>query len=181
MNFQAAIPGHLLQDGADGRVLNFADVAAGLVLRVDDPVAMFEEGGQITGAEVAVFVDAGGEDRAAVFQVPGGVVGASAEKGYAEGGAGDDHVVGRVCIAAEKLGKEQSALSYRIVSSSRLPQAPCAACLPQMRILAIQLNQPGDAILTTPALRWLMNQGHEVHALLQPLGAELLRTMPGLE
>ena len=49
-----------------------------------------------------------------------------------------------------------------------------------MRILAIQLNQPGDAILTTPALRWLMNQGHEVHALLQPLGAELLQAMPGL-
>lgn len=49
-----------------------------------------------------------------------------------------------------------------------------------MRILAIQLNQPGDAILTTPALRWLMNQGHEVHALLQPLGAQLLQEMPGL-
>jgi heptosyltransferase-3 len=49
-----------------------------------------------------------------------------------------------------------------------------------MRILAIQLNQPGDAILTTPALRWLMNEGHEVHALLQPLGAELLQAMPGL-
>jgi len=49
-----------------------------------------------------------------------------------------------------------------------------------MRILAIQLNQPGDAILTTPALRWLMEQGHEVHALLQPLGAELLQAMPGL-
>jgi heptosyltransferase-3 len=49
-----------------------------------------------------------------------------------------------------------------------------------MRILAIQLNQPGDAVLTTPALRWLMNQGHEVHALLQPLGAELLGNMPGL-
>jgi heptosyltransferase-3 len=49
-----------------------------------------------------------------------------------------------------------------------------------MRILAIQLNQPGDAILTTPALRWLMNQGHEVHAMFQPLGADLLRTMPGL-
>ncbi|MCE0523770.1 MAG: glycosyltransferase family 9 protein [Methylacidiphilales bacterium] len=49
-----------------------------------------------------------------------------------------------------------------------------------MRILAIQLNQPGDAILTTPALRWLMDQGHEVHVLLQPLGAELLQTMPGL-
>jgi heptosyltransferase-3 len=49
-----------------------------------------------------------------------------------------------------------------------------------MRILAIQLNQPGDAILTTPALRWLMNQGDEVHALLQPLGAQLLQAMPGL-
>ena len=49
-----------------------------------------------------------------------------------------------------------------------------------MRILAIQLNQPGDAILTTPTLRWLMNQGHEVHALLQPLGAELLQTRPNL-
>lgn len=49
-----------------------------------------------------------------------------------------------------------------------------------MRILAIQLNQPGDAILTTPALRWLMDQGHEVHVLLQPLGAQLLQEMPGL-
>jgi heptosyltransferase-3 len=49
-----------------------------------------------------------------------------------------------------------------------------------MRILAIQLNQPGDAILTTPSLRWLIEQGHEVHALLQPLGAELLQAMPGL-
>jgi heptosyltransferase-3 len=49
-----------------------------------------------------------------------------------------------------------------------------------MRILAIQLNQPGDAVLTTPALRWLIGQGHEVHVLLQPLGAELLRAMPGL-
>jgi heptosyltransferase-3 len=49
-----------------------------------------------------------------------------------------------------------------------------------MRILAIQLNQPGDALLTTPALRWLMNQGHGVHALLQPLGAQLLEAMPGL-
>jgi heptosyltransferase-3 len=49
-----------------------------------------------------------------------------------------------------------------------------------MRILAVQLNQPGDAILTTPALRWLMDQGYEVHALLQPLGAELLQAMPGL-
>jgi heptosyltransferase-3 len=49
-----------------------------------------------------------------------------------------------------------------------------------MRILAIQLNQPGDAILTTPALRWLMDRGHEVHALLQPLGAKLLQAMPGL-
>ena len=49
-----------------------------------------------------------------------------------------------------------------------------------MRILAIQLNQPGDAVLTTPALRWLMDQGHDVHVLLQPLGAELLQAMPGL-
>jgi heptosyltransferase III len=49
-----------------------------------------------------------------------------------------------------------------------------------MRILAIQLNQPGDAVLTTPALRWLIDQGHEVHVLLQPLGADLLRAMPGL-
>lgn len=49
-----------------------------------------------------------------------------------------------------------------------------------MRVLAIQLNQPGDAILTTPTLRWLVRQGHEVHAMVQPLSAELLRTMDGL-
>ncbi len=49
-----------------------------------------------------------------------------------------------------------------------------------MRILAIQLNQPGDAVLTTPALRRLMQQGHEVHLLAQPLGSALLSNMPGL-
>lgn len=49
-----------------------------------------------------------------------------------------------------------------------------------MRVLAIQLNQPGDAILTTPALRWLHRQGHEVHVMVQPVSAELLRTMDGL-
>lgn len=49
-----------------------------------------------------------------------------------------------------------------------------------MKVLAIQLNQPGDAILTTPAWRWLMGQGHEVHVLVQPISAQLLNTMPGL-
>jgi heptosyltransferase-3 len=49
------------------------------------------------------------------------------------------------------------------------------------RILAIQIQQPGDAILTTPALRYLINQGHEVHLLAQPIAAALLQTMPGLK
>lgn len=49
-----------------------------------------------------------------------------------------------------------------------------------MKILAIQLNYPGDAILTTPALRWWINAGHEVHALVQPVSAQLLDTMSGL-
>lgn len=50
-----------------------------------------------------------------------------------------------------------------------------------MRVLAIQLNQPGDAILTTPTLRWLQRQGHQVHVMVQPIAADLLRTMDGLE
>ncbi|PAW78022.1 MAG: hypothetical protein B9S32_09045 [Verrucomicrobia bacterium Tous-C9LFEB] len=49
-----------------------------------------------------------------------------------------------------------------------------------MKILAIQLNRPGDAILTTPAFRWWINMGYEVHALVQPISAQLLNTMPGL-
>lgn len=49
-----------------------------------------------------------------------------------------------------------------------------------MKILAIQLNRPGDAILTTPALRWWINTGYEVHALVQPVSAQLLDTMPGI-
>ncbi|MCS7063998.1 MAG: glycosyltransferase family 9 protein [Methylacidiphilales bacterium] len=49
-----------------------------------------------------------------------------------------------------------------------------------LRILAIQIQQPGDAILTTPALRCLINQGHEVHLLAQPLSAQLLAHFPGL-
>lgn len=50
-----------------------------------------------------------------------------------------------------------------------------------MRVLVIQLNQPGDAILTTPTLRWLLRQGHQVHVMVQPIAADLLRTMDGLE
>ncbi|PAW79117.1 MAG: hypothetical protein B9S32_03940 [Verrucomicrobia bacterium Tous-C9LFEB] len=49
-----------------------------------------------------------------------------------------------------------------------------------MKILAIQLHQPGDTILTTPALRWWINAGCEVHVLAQPVSAQLLNTMPGL-
>lgn len=49
-----------------------------------------------------------------------------------------------------------------------------------MKILAIQLNRPGDAILTTPALRWWINTGYQVHVLVQPASAQLLDTMPGL-
>jgi heptosyltransferase-3 len=49
-----------------------------------------------------------------------------------------------------------------------------------MKVLAIQLNQPGDAILTTPAWRWMMEQGHELHVLVQPVSAQLLKSMPGL-
>jgi heptosyltransferase-3 len=49
------------------------------------------------------------------------------------------------------------------------------------RILAIQIQQPGDAILTTPALRHLINQGHEVHLLAQPTAVSLLQNMPGIK
>ncbi len=49
------------------------------------------------------------------------------------------------------------------------------------RILAIQIQQPGDVILTTPALRYLIKQGHEVHLLAQPIAASLLENMPGLK
>lgn len=49
------------------------------------------------------------------------------------------------------------------------------------RVLAIQIQQPGDAILTTPALRYLIDQGHEVHLLAQPTAAILLQNMPGIK
>ena len=92
MNLDAAIREKLLADCPDRRMPYFGGRIAGLGFGVNDPIPVGKEGRKIPKGNVAVLVDPAGEDGSAVFSEPAGVVRAPAEKGDAEGGAGDDHV-----------------------------------------------------------------------------------------
>ena len=70
---------------------DLVDGLARLDLAVDDADAVLEERRQIAAGEVAILVDGGGQDGAAVLPIPARVVGAAAEEGDAEGGSADDH------------------------------------------------------------------------------------------
>src|SRR5271163_1457981 len=77
VDFQAAVPLHFLQNGADGGMLDIADLAAGLVLRINDTVTVLEERRQITRGQVTIFVDAGGKYDPALVEVPAGIIGSA--------------------------------------------------------------------------------------------------------
>ena len=76
---------------ADEGVLKVGGGLDGFGAGVGGAEAVREVGGEAVEGEVAVLVDGGGEDGAAVDAVEFGEVGAAAKKGDAEGGAGDDH------------------------------------------------------------------------------------------
>src|SRR5689334_7822896 len=72
-------------------MVDFVNGAGQLDSRVDDAVFMLEERRQAADAEVAVFVDGGSDDCAAMFLIPGAVIGSAAEQRYANGCTADDH------------------------------------------------------------------------------------------
>ncbi len=63
----------------------------GFHLGVDDAVPVLKKRGQITATDIAVLVDRGGQNRTAVFLVPGRVIGSPAEKRDPERRSTDDH------------------------------------------------------------------------------------------
>src|SRR6185312_12473690 len=91
VKFDAAFDLQEAERFTDGRVSNLFDRLAGLDFAINDAEAMFEERRQVAAGEIAVFIDGGGENRAAVVAIPAGVIGAAAEERQAIRGPADDH------------------------------------------------------------------------------------------
>jgi hypothetical protein len=70
---------------------NFIDALAILDLRVNDPNPMLEERRQMTAGEITVFVDGGGQHRAAMFPIPRWIIGAAAEERDTKGSSANNH------------------------------------------------------------------------------------------
>lgn len=75
----------------DSGMLNLIHRTDPLPLGVGDLVVVLKEGRQMTDMNITVFIDAGGDDLAAVLLIEAGEVGSAAEERYPEWRLGDDH------------------------------------------------------------------------------------------
>src|SRR6185312_8021456 len=91
VDLEAVMDLHVVQHRAHGRMVDLAHLLDVLDRRIDDAVAVGEEGRQMPHADVAVLVDGGADDGAPVAKIPGRVVGPTAEQRDAKGRAADDH------------------------------------------------------------------------------------------
>src|SRR5262249_20071014 len=66
--------------------------------RVNNTVAMFEEGRQFSEADVAVFVDRCPDDGAAMLAIPGRVIRSPTEKGNSKWGSAHDHRLNSIAL-----------------------------------------------------------------------------------
>ena len=114
----------LAQHGADGRMLDLADLGHRLDLGIDDLVPVLEERRQLAQGDVAVLVDRGAEHGPAMLLEPGGIVGAAAEEGDAKGRAGDDHAVApaaaRTAGAAARLAGVPISMKWPVVGKAAM-------------------------------------------------------------
>ncbi len=91
MQLQAALEIQMLQRRPNHGMNDLIDGLAGFNLPVDEADAMIEEWRQVAARQIAVFVDAGRQHRAAVIAIPARVVRAAAEKRDAIRSATDYH------------------------------------------------------------------------------------------
>ena len=71
---------HFREDGPDRRMVNPLGVFRSLDAGVDDPVLVVEHRWQIPNADITVFVNGHAEDGTAMFQIPLGIIRASAKQ-----------------------------------------------------------------------------------------------------
>src|SRR5262245_26300845 len=90
-------------------MLDLLEIVHQLDARIDDAVLMLEEGRQPAHADVTVLVDGHAEHGAAVFAVPGRIVGPASEEGDAEGCAADDHATSRAGWDERRMARASTA------------------------------------------------------------------------
>jgi hypothetical protein len=116
VEFDVAINFEKAKRLADDGVADIANLTARFDLPIDETDPMLEERGQMPTAEVAVFVDGGGEDRAAVGTIPPRVVGASSKEGDPKRSSANDHSVdpqGAAILACAELSHKEGKVVKR--------------------------------------------------------------------
>ena len=91
MQFEAAVEMEMVQDRPHDRMPDVVHRVARLNVAIDDADAMLKERRQMATSEVAIFVDGGRENGAAVRVIPRRIIRSAAEKGDAVGRSADNH------------------------------------------------------------------------------------------
>ena len=107
----------------DGRMDDLIQRLTVLDLRVDNAVAMLEEGREVATVNVAVLVDRRGQHGAAVLGIPFGIVGAATEEGDPKRGSADDHALPSRPGTTAAAAKRSRSTSQQI----RCSMARCAS------------------------------------------------------
>src|SRR4051812_38048510 len=108
MNFEPVVDSPVGQYPANGRMLDLGNFVDELDLRINDARLVLKERRQPPHRDVAILVDGGAEDRAAMLAKPSRVVGPAAEQRNAEGGAGDDHTARFIGSALPRTGRQSA-------------------------------------------------------------------------
>jgi hypothetical protein len=91
MQLQAALEIQVAQGRSDDGMFDLLGRLARFDLAVNDANPVLEKRRQMTAGEPAVFIDRRRQHRAAVDAIPGGIIGAAAEKRDAKRSPADDH------------------------------------------------------------------------------------------
>src|ERR1043165_684254 len=91
MDLDALVPLEMREHAAHCRMLDLRNPINGLLLPINEAMLVIEERRQPPATDVAVLVDRGGENCAAVLAIPLRVIAAPTEERHPERGAADDH------------------------------------------------------------------------------------------
>ena len=93
MNFHTISNAHEAQGFSYGGMTNFIDFPDQFRLRIDNPVLMLKEGWQTPAGNIAVLINSGGQNSAAIFPVPDRVVRTTAKEGDTKRSPANNHLL----------------------------------------------------------------------------------------
>jgi len=91
MYFQAFVDIGPVKDGFNRRMFDLIYMVDVFDVGINDTVLVFKKLGKPSTTYVAIFIDGGSQNGAAIFTIPGGIISAATKERDSEGGSCNDH------------------------------------------------------------------------------------------